>query len=105
MLLLFILFMISGASAQYRKFFSNSLHANSDDGFTHSANLDTNGDFTAFWRPGAKEKDNFVLEITGRTKGWLGFGFSPNGAMKDADIVLMWFDKNNKPQISVSNFL
>jgi hypothetical protein len=33
-----------------------------------------------------------AIEATARTNGWMGFGFSANGAMGGADIVVAWFN-------------
>ena len=34
--------------------------------------------------------------------GYVGLGFSPNGGMAGADIVLAWVDEKNQVQLSVS---
>lgn len=36
-------------------------------------------------------------EIHCKTNGWVGFGFSPDGKMGRSDIVVGWFDSQNRP--------
>ncbi|XP_042889305.1 DBH-like monooxygenase protein 1 [Penaeus japonicus] len=57
--------------------------------FRHSAVLDQRGNFHMLWTP--REKD-IAIEIQVATHGYVGLGFSPNGGMKGADIVLGWVD-------------
>ncbi|XP_037780094.1 DBH-like monooxygenase protein 1 isoform X2 [Penaeus monodon] len=57
--------------------------------FQHFAVLDQRGDFHMLWTPGEKD---IVFEIQVATRGYVGLGFSPNGGMKGADIVLGWVD-------------
>lgn len=40
--------------------------------------------------------------MTAETTGWLGLGFSPNGGMTKADIVVAWVDDRGKVFILVS---
>lgn len=37
---------------------------------------------------GFDQQGNITFELVVNTTGWVGFGFSPNGAMKGADIVI-----------------
>ncbi|XP_047476487.1 DBH-like monooxygenase protein 1 [Penaeus chinensis] len=57
--------------------------------FRHFAVLDQRGDFHLLWTPGEQD---VVFEIQVATRGYVGLGFSPNGGMKGADIVLGWVD-------------
>uniref|UniRef100_A0A914X5Q2 DOMON domain-containing protein n=1 Tax=Plectus sambesii TaxID=2011161 RepID=A0A914X5Q2_9BILA len=68
--------------------------------FTHQAVLDTNGDFIVRWLPGTNANDYITFECEVRTQGWLGIGFSSNGGMGSADMVIAWIDQNGNPQIS-----
>uniref|UniRef100_A0A914XB51 DOMON domain-containing protein n=1 Tax=Plectus sambesii TaxID=2011161 RepID=A0A914XB51_9BILA len=68
--------------------------------FTHHAVLDPNGKYLLNWNPPTNGSDYFTFECVVATRGWLGLGFSPNGAMTDADIVIAWVDANGNPQIS-----
>ena len=38
-----------------------------------------------------------------RTVGWIGIGFSPNGGMKNADMVVTWVDQSNMVHLYVRN--
>lgn len=39
---------------------------------------------------------DITFEIHVRSKGWAGFGLSPNGGMNGSDVVVVWIDKNGK---------
>lgn len=41
---------------------------------------------------------DIVFRITAKTIGWVGFGLSPNGGMKNSDMILAWTDSNGSPQ-------
>lgn len=60
--------------------------------WTHSEVLDDKGDFVLRWQPRHQE---IAFRVEARTKGYLGIGFSPNGGMKGADIVIGWVDDRN----------
>lgn len=45
--------------------------------------------------------DMIDFEVAAQTSGWVGIGFSPNGAMTGADILIGWIDRMNKAHISV----
>uniref|UniRef100_A0A914W9W3 DOMON domain-containing protein n=1 Tax=Plectus sambesii TaxID=2011161 RepID=A0A914W9W3_9BILA len=68
--------------------------------YTHHAVLDPNGKFLVHWRPGTNDTDFITFECEVATQGWIGLGFSSNGAMTGADIVIAWIDQSGKPQIS-----
>ncbi|XP_050714988.1 uncharacterized protein LOC126997820 [Eriocheir sinensis] len=54
---------------------------------SHRVVLDQDGAFVMLWSP----RDNaIVIEVQVAAKGYVGLGFSPNGGMKGADIVLGW---------------
>lgn len=53
--------------------------------WTHSAELDRN--FSVFWTPG---EDDITFEVQVRTLGYVGLGFSVDGKMKGADMVIGW---------------
>ncbi|XP_050715576.1 uncharacterized protein LOC126998176 [Eriocheir sinensis] len=57
--------------------------------FMHSAVLDQQGSVVMLWSP---REEDIVFEIQAGAKGYVGLGFSPNGGMKGADIVLGWVD-------------
>ncbi|XP_042880997.1 uncharacterized protein LOC122258825 [Penaeus japonicus] len=59
----------------------------------HRAFLDQEGKYLMLWTP--REQD-IVIEVQVETKGYVGLGFSPNGGMRDADIVLGWVTDDGK---------
>ena len=51
------------------------------------------------------EVDNVTIEVQVKTKGWVGFGISPNGDMKGSDVIIGWI-KDGKPFFQVlKNYL
>ncbi|XP_039268984.2 DBH-like monooxygenase protein 1 homolog [Styela clava] len=54
--------------------------------YTHSASL-RSGNIKLYWK---FNQTDIILEVVGQTTGWIGIGFSPNGAMKSADIFVGW---------------
>ncbi|CAD5112436.1 DgyrCDS1658 [Dimorphilus gyrociliatus] len=49
--------------------------------------------YKVYW----KYDDNTItFEIHAKTKGWIGFGVSPNGGMPGSDIVMFWKGTDNK---------
>ncbi|ROT68031.1 dopamine beta hydroxylase [Penaeus vannamei] len=59
----------------------------------HRAVLDQEGKFVMLWTP---RDEDIVIEVQVATKGYVGLGFSPNGGMRDADIVLGWVNGEGK---------
>lgn len=57
--------------------------------WTHSQVLDNDGYIVLRWQPRHQE---ITFRIEARTRGYVGIGFSPNGGMKEADIVIGWID-------------
>lgn len=53
--------------------------------WTHSAELDRN--YSVFWTPG---EEDITFEVQVRTLGYVGFGFSADGKMKGADMIIGW---------------
>lgn len=51
--------------------------------------LDRRGRFHLYWLPG---EDIVTFEVQVETHGWIGLGFTTDGRMKGADIVMMWMD-------------
>ena len=46
--------------------------------------------------------DDITFEVAVNTTGWFGLGFSSNGGMKGADIIIGSVE-NGKPQLKVRN--
>lgn len=57
--------------------------------WTHAEVLDRNGDVVLRWQPRHQE---ILFRVEARTKGYVGIGFSPDGGMEGADIVMGWVD-------------
>ncbi|XP_051511245.1 DBH-like monooxygenase protein 1 homolog isoform X2 [Myxocyprinus asiaticus] len=54
-------------------------------GFVHSATLDADGRYNIKW---GFDESTITFEAEVETKGYIGFGLSPNGAMASSDIVI-----------------
>ena len=66
--------------------FKNFIYANE---WNHNAYLDANDRYHISWKyDDQKEMITFLAEV--KTKGWIGFGLSPNGGMKGSDIIIAW---------------
>ncbi|XP_047468824.1 DBH-like monooxygenase protein 1 [Penaeus chinensis] len=59
----------------------------------HRAVLDQDEAYVMLWEPKDKE---IIFEVQVRTQGYVGLGFSPNGGMKGADVVLGWVADDGK---------
>jgi hypothetical protein len=57
--------------------------------WTHSTDLDPN--YSVFWTPG---EEDITFEVQVRTLGYVGFGFSADGQMSEADMVTGWVRDN-----------
>lgn len=57
--------------------------------WTHAEVLDRKGDVVLRWQPRHQE---ILFRVEARTMGYVGIGFSPDGGMQGADIVLGWVD-------------
>lgn len=55
--------------------------------FEHEFQLDPDGNFWLFWTVNG---DNITFETHVRTRGYIGFGLSPNGKMFPSDVVVGW---------------
>uniref|UniRef100_A0A914X1Y0 DOMON domain-containing protein n=1 Tax=Plectus sambesii TaxID=2011161 RepID=A0A914X1Y0_9BILA len=88
--ILLALFAVSSAQQQQQQ----------QPNFTHHAVLDPSGKFRLNWLPATNGSEYFTFECVVATRGWIGLGFSPNGAMAAADMVIAWVDASGRPQIS-----
>jgi hypothetical protein len=57
--------------------------------WTHSTDLDPN--YSLFWTPG---EEFITFEVQVQTLGYIGFGFSADGQMPGADMVIGWVRNN-----------
>lgn len=55
--------------------------------YNHSAQLDSEGKYILYW---AYNKTHITFEVHVETKGYVGFGISPNGNMYPSDVVIGW---------------
>ena len=46
---------------------------------------------------------DILFEVHAKTKGWIGFGLSPNGDMLNSDIVISWVNLNGSTHFSDRN--
>ncbi len=44
-----------------------------------------------------KSSETITFSAEVKTKGWIGFGFSPDGQMPDSDVIMAYIDKSGKP--------
>lgn len=55
--------------------------------FDHQYQLDQNGHFWLFWKVNGS---NITFETHVMTRGYVGFGISPNGNMYPSDVIVGW---------------
>lgn len=55
--------------------------------YPYSTILKTPDVYKVYWKA---VDDKMVFEVQVKTKGWVGFGLSPNGGMKGSDVVIGW---------------
>uniref|UniRef100_A0A8W8LIK3 DOMON domain-containing protein n=1 Tax=Magallana gigas TaxID=29159 RepID=A0A8W8LIK3_MAGGI len=55
--------------------------------FDFQESLDADGKYVLFWNV---NKTHIIFEVHVETKGYIGFGMSPNGKMYPADVVVGW---------------
>lgn len=71
--------------------------------WSHSAML--NPDFRLLWSLGPSPQD-ITFELQVRTLGYVGFGFSKDGRMAGADMIVGWVDKGQVYfQVSLKAFI
>lgn len=66
--------------------------------FDFKEKLDSEGKYVLFWN---NNKTHITFEIHVETKGYIGFGLSPNGKMYPADVIVGWV-KDGVPHFKVS---
>lgn len=66
--------------------------------------LGHNGSYILEWSYDYKAQV-ITFNITAKTTGWVGFGLSRDGSMKEADIVIAVVQANGPPYIIVSHVL
>nr|CAI5821288.1 unnamed protein product [Callosobruchus analis] len=75
----------------------------SDILWTHSETLDKGGLVVLKWQPRHQE---ILFRVEARTRGYVAIGFSPDGKMENADMVMGWVDdRRNQPFLLVSHFI
>jgi hypothetical protein len=58
-----------------------------DSSYTHTSDLDEEGRHVVHWR---LDNETIYFAIDYEATGWVGFGFSPNGNMRQADMIIAW---------------
>lgn len=56
--------------------------------------------YKVFWKYDDK---TITFEIHAKTKGWIGFGISPNGGMPGSDVVMFWKQNDGKDVFEVNS--
>jgi hypothetical protein len=64
--------------------------------YTHELVIDEDNpsQYKIFWKI-LNNTNEILIEAHCQTTGWMGLGFSPNGGMANADIVIGWVDGNS----------
>ncbi|XP_076272907.1 MOXD1 homolog 1 [Rhynchophorus ferrugineus] len=70
----------------------NRRQVDSDIVWTHSLALDSDGFVVLKWQPRHQE---ILFRVEARTLGYVGLGFSPNGKMEGADMIIGWVDDDS----------
>lgn len=52
--------------------------------YQHAAALDAHGRYVMRW---SFDKTSITVEVAAQTRGYVGFGLSPNGAMASSDLI------------------
>jgi hypothetical protein len=65
--------------------------------FDFEESIDPNGKYILFWNV---NKTHIVFETHVETKGYIGFGLSPNGKMYPSDVIVGWV-KDGVPHFQV----
>ena len=56
--------------------------------------LDPHQKFSLKWKINSEEQSiTFLCEV--ETRGWIGFGLSPNGGMNGSDMIIAWVNDND----------
>ena len=67
----------------------------------HHIVLKSDGKYHLKWNSDEDQhKITFLVEV--ETRGWVGFGLSPNGGMTGSDVVIGWVDGGGKGHLHVS---
>ena len=62
--------------------------------------LDSASKYELYWNFDLK-RENISFAVRVQTKGWVGFGLSPNGQMPNSDVVIGWVDDSGKGYLQV----
>lgn len=69
--------------------------------YQHMATLDARGRYVMRW---SFDETSITVEVSAQTRGYVGFGFSPNGAMASSDLIFGGL-ADGKPYLNVSSNL
>lgn len=88
----------------FNRVIENDSDSDDEDLWTHTEVLSAKFNYIVKWYRTENAKE-IVFRVEADTMGYIGFGFSPNGNMKNADIVIAWFDNEmGQPALWVSFF-
>ncbi|OQV13839.1 DBH-like monooxygenase protein 1 [Hypsibius exemplaris] len=71
-------------------------------GVAHETFLDAQKNVFIRWYYNASHLD---IQLTGKTLGWLAVGFSPNGGMDQADVMMGWVDDRTRRAVVQDRFI
>lgn len=79
-------------------------HANSDynDEWHFHEWLDSHQNYLLRWRTD-DESETITFKTEVRTRGWIGFGISQNGGMRNSDIVIGWITDDGNTHFHVKS--
>lgn len=74
------------------------LHALTPFEWLHHVTLDSENHYTVRWLFSLPQQ-SITFDVCVRTRGWIGFGFSPNGGMTGSDLVIAWVDDHGRAHL------
>jgi hypothetical protein len=81
---------------------ANSLQGiSTTEPFNNSLTLDKGSNYFLFWN---FNSTHLIFEVRVKTRGYVGFGLSPNGNMFPSDVVVGWV-KDGKVFFKVKNYV
>lgn len=69
------------------------------ENFPHRESLDQDGSFILYWKTNTT---HITFEVHAKTRGYVGFGISPNGKMYPSDVVVGWIAADGTPHFKVN---
>lgn len=76
------------------------VHFASTHEWLHHVILDSENHYQVKWHFDLS-LESITFNVCVRTKGWIGFGFSPNGGMTGSDLIITWVDAYGRAHLQV----